>query len=136
MSNALKWRLVIGFVLVFVAGGATGLFAGAWHAHHAFVGRHGGMMADRMRAQMHRQLELTDEQARAVDPIVDRMAGRLQEIRRDSSRRVFETMEESHREIATHLTPEQQARLEEMKQHHLRRMHGRRGQQPPPPEEQ
>ncbi|MGI8819905.1 MAG: hypothetical protein ACR2ID_03400 [Chthoniobacterales bacterium] len=136
MSSALKWRLVIGFILVFIAGGATGLFAGAWHARHAFVGRHGGRMAERMRAQMHRQLDLSPEQTAVIDPIVDRMAARLQEIRRESSRRVVATMDGSHREIATHLTPGQQRRLEQMEERHLRRMHARGGQPPPPPEEQ
>lgn len=135
MNRALKWRLIIGCVLVFAAGAATGVFAGAWHARHAFAGRHGGMMAERMREQMHRQLDLTAEQTRELDPIVDRMASQLQQIRRESGRRVFDTMEEAHRAMATHLTPEQQQRLEQMKQRHLGRMHARHGQPSPPPDE-
>jgi hypothetical protein len=137
MTSALKWRLTFGLLLVFFAGGATGLFAGAWHARHAFVERHGGMMAERMKEHMRRQLNLTPEQTRDIDPILTDLAKRLQEIRRDSSRRVAETMEQSHRELATHLSPEQQSRFEEMKLRrqlrHWRRTGGR--PQPPPPED-
>jgi hypothetical protein len=133
MTRALKLRLLIGFVLVFVAGGATGLFAGAWHARQTFAGRHGGMMADRMRDHLRHELNLTPAQMREVEPILREMGARLQEIRRESGRRVTQTMEESRRALAPHLTPEQQQRLEGMKQRHLRQMHRRRGAPPPPP---
>ncbi|MEP6956159.1 MAG: hypothetical protein ABI883_04985, partial [Chthoniobacterales bacterium] len=129
MTRALKWWLALGLLVVFLAGSATGLVAGAWHARQAFAGRHGGMMADQMRAQMQRELALTPEQTREIQPILDTMAKRLQEIRRESGRRVFETMTETHREMVPHLTVAQQERLEAMKQRHLRRGH-RRGHGP------
>ncbi len=132
MTRALQWRLLIGFVLVFLAGGATGLFVGAWHARQAFAGRHGGMMAERMREHIRRQLDLTPAQIREVDPILNDMAQQLQQIRRESGRRVAETMEQSHRAMLPHLTPEQQKELEEMKQRHVRRWHWRHGPRPPP----
>ena len=132
MIRALQWRLLIGFVLVFLAGGATGLFVGAWHARQAFAGRHGGMMAERMREHIRRQLDLTPAQIREVDPILNDMAQQLQQIRRESGRRVAETMEQSHRAMLPHLTPEQQKELEEMKQRHVRRWHWRHGPRPPP----
>ena len=42
MSSALKWKLIAGFVLVFLAGGATGVFVSATTAHYFFgAHRHG-----------------------------------------------------------------------------------------------
>jgi Spy/CpxP family protein refolding chaperone len=126
MSRSLKWRLIVGFVLVFIAGTATGLFAGAWHAREAFVGRHGGMMGPRLRQHIQRELDLTPEQLRQVDPILREMTQQLQTIRRESGRRVAETMEQSRRALEPHLTPEQQQRMEEMKRQHMRKRHIRR----------
>jgi Spy/CpxP family protein refolding chaperone len=120
MTRALKWRIAIGLLLVFLAGAATGVFAGAWHARSSFKVRHGGMMGDRMREHIVRHLDLTPEQQRAVDPILDRTAAELQAIRTETGQRVSETLRRSHEEIAPHLTPEQQAKAEKMKMRHMR----------------
>ena len=135
MTRALKWRIAIGFLLVFLAGAATGVFAGAWHARSTLKVRHGGMMGERMREHMARHLDLTPEQIRAVDPILDRAAQELQAIRAETGQRVAATMQRSHQEIAPHLSPEQKAKLETMKMRHLRimRFRGSRHGRPPPP---
>lgn len=66
MTRALKLRIALGLLLVFFAGVATGIFAGAFHAHSAFAGRHSGMMGERMRERLQRQLDLTPEQLAKV----------------------------------------------------------------------
>ncbi len=38
MNRALKWKLIAGFVLVFLAGGMTGAFIVASQTHHLFLG--------------------------------------------------------------------------------------------------
>ena len=63
MNRALQWKLIAGFLLVFVAGGVTGAFVGGSYArHHFFELRHperiGGRMKDRLRAD----LNLTPDQ--------------------------------------------------------------------------
>ena len=133
MMSALKWRIALGLVLVFAAGVATGLFAGAWHSRHRFLVRHGEMGGDRLRDHFRRQLDLTPEQAGQVDPILEETAKRLHEVRTETSQRVAQIMEQSHRELAPHLTPEQQARIERMKQRHLRILHRHGGHERPPP---
>jgi Spy/CpxP family protein refolding chaperone len=137
MMPSLKWRIALGLVLVFLAGAATGLFAGAWHFHHAFSDRHGGMMGDRIREHLKRELNLTPEQLQQVDPILQQTTQRLEDIRTETGERVFQTMEDAHRELAKHLTPEQVAKMEEMKKHHLKIIHRRgkhhwRHEAPPP----
>lgn len=120
MTRTLKWRIAIGFLLVFLAGAATGVFAGAWHARNTFRGRHGVMMGDHMREHLVRHLNLTPEQTRELDPIFDRTAKELHTIRQETAQRVSQTMEAAHRDFAPHLTPEQQEKVAKMKMRHMK----------------
>jgi len=120
MTSALKWRIAVLLVIVFLAGVATGFFGGARHARHVFIGRHGAHFGERMQHHMKRRLDLTPEQSEKIAPILERMSTQLAEIRNDTGRRVAETMSQSHREMAPILTPEQQAKLEKMKKRHKR----------------
>ena len=133
MTRALKWRLAIGFLLVFLAGAATGVFAGAWHARDSFRGRHGGMMGDRMREHIARELDLTPEQQRELDPIIDRTTKELHAIRQETAERVTRTMEAAHRDFAPHLTPEQRDKVAKMKLRHMRIKVLHHREPPPPP---
>ena len=120
MNSALKWKLIAGFVLVFLAGGATGVFVSAATAHH-FIGAHRhGFAAQAMRNRLQWQLRLTDEQMAKISPIIEKTGAKLEEIRGDTGRRVRETIAEAHREIAPLLTPEQQQRLKQMEERHRR----------------
>ncbi len=124
MSKALKWRIAIVLVIVFCAGVATGVMAGARHARHVFA-RHSAHFSDRMREHLQRKLELTPEQAVKVAPIVDQIGKRLEVIRDETSKRVAQTMAEAHREVVPLLDAEQRAKLEQMKNRHERRLRGR-----------
>src|SRR5438045_4824475 len=136
MNSALKWKLIAGFVLVFLAGGATGVFVSAATAHHFFFGPHRhGFAAQAMKNRLQRQLKLTDEQLAKISPIIEKTGAQLEQIRGDTGRRVRDTIAEAHREIAPVLTPEQQQRLKEMEaRHHRWFQHHRRGQFTPTPE--
>ncbi len=138
MMRALSGRIALGIALAFFAGGATGFFVCAWHMHHEFALRHERGMGERMREHMKRQLDLTSEQLRVVDPILEQTAQRLQAIRDETSQRVSQTMEDTQRELATHLTPEQMARLQKMRRHHemMLRHRGERRRPPPPPDQE
>jgi Spy/CpxP family protein refolding chaperone len=118
MNPSLKWKLIVGFVLVFVAGGMTGAFFGASHARHLFFGTHRTVLGERMRNRLRWELHLTDEQVAKISPIADKAAAQLEEIRKSTGRRVRETILEAHREMAADLTPEQRAKLQEIESHH------------------
>ena len=93
MNRALKWKLIVGFVLVFVAGGMTGAFLGASHARHLFFAQpHRGMISQRMRDHYRAKLNLTPEQVAKISPIIDKAAAQLEEIRGTTGRRVHETL--------------------------------------------
>ena len=123
MMKGWKWRLAVALVVVFLAGLATGLFAGAWHARFVFVGRHSGPADGRMRAHLEHELRLTPEQSAQISPIIDRTTAQLETIRKETSQRVAATFSQAHQEMIPYLTPEQQKRLEEMAQRHRHMLH-------------
>jgi Spy/CpxP family protein refolding chaperone len=124
MNGALKWKLVAGFVLVFVAGGIAGAALGGWYARHLFFEIHRpGTVGDRMKERLRAELSLTPEQVAKVSPIVDKTAAQLKEIRRDTGQRVHEIMTEAHKEIAANLTDEQRQKLQQIEERHRQWRH-------------
>jgi hypothetical protein len=86
-----------------------------------------------MREHLRRALNLTPEQAAKISPIVDTTSAKLEAIRIETAQRVRTVMEESEKQIAPELSPEQMKKLQAMKQeHHKILMH--HGFVPPPPE--
>src|SRR5207253_4860501 len=132
MNSALKWKLIAGFVLVFLAGGATGVFVSATTAHHFFAAHRHGFAAQAMKNRLQWQLRLTDEQLTKISPIIEKTGTQLEQIRGDTGRRVREIIAEAHREITPTLTPEQQQRLKEMEAGHRRWFKGHRPGQTTP----
>jgi Spy/CpxP family protein refolding chaperone len=138
MNSALKWKLIAGFLLVFMAGGATGVFVTMAIAHHFIGGPHQhGLVAQAMKNRLRWQLRLTDDQMAKISPIIDKTGAKMEEIRGDTGKRVRETLLEAHREIAPILTPDQQERLKEMeaRQHHWMQHHGQWRRNAPTPSE-
>jgi Spy/CpxP family protein refolding chaperone len=127
MNGALKWKLVAGFVLVFVAGGITGAALGGFYARQLFFEIHRPeRVGDRMKERLRTELRLTPEQVAKVSPIIDKTTTQLREIRRDTGRRVHDIMMQAHREIAVNLTDEQRQKLQQIEQEHRhwRHRHG------------
>ena len=127
MNPVLKWKLISGFLLVFIAGAGTGAFFATAQARHFMHGgpRH-GMVAERMRQRLRHDLELTPEQLAKISPIIDKTGLQLEQIRMETARRVRETFAQAHREMAPNLSDDQRTRLEQMRHRHrrfLRRMH-------------
>src|SRR2546430_9131542 len=121
MKSALKWKLIAGFLLVFVAGGIAGMALGGLYARHLFFEfHHPRLVGVRMKERLRTELSLTPEQVAKVSPIVDKTAAQLQEIRRDTGRRVHDIMAEAHKEIAANLTDEQRQKLQQIEERHRR----------------
>ena len=119
MNSALKWKLIAGFLLVFVAGGVTGAFVAAAATRH-FISIHHGMAAERMRARLQAELNLTPEQMKKISPVIDRTGAQLEQIRIETARKVHDTFAEAHQQISADLTPEQRTKLEQMRRRHQR----------------
>ena len=120
----LKWKLIAGFVLVFVAGAITGAALGGLHARHVFFEfHHPDMMGPRMKEQFRSELHLTPEQVAEISPIIDKTTAELEQVRQDTGRRVREIWMEAHRQLAANLTDEQRQKLQQMKERHHRWRH-------------
>jgi len=132
MNRRLKWTLAFAFVLVFAAGAMTGSFVGARYMkkhrkkHIMMMSAHHGAAAERMRKHLREELELTPEQAEKMGPIIEAATASLQTIRRETASRVRNTMEEAGREMSPHLTPEQQAKLQQLREQHQQHLRMRR----------
>ena len=126
MNRALQWKLIAAFILVFVAGGISGSFLGGSYARHHFFSFHrpeliGGRMKERLRTE----LNLTPEQVAKISPIIDKTTLQLRDIRRDTARRVHETIADAHKQMATNLTDEQRQKLQQIQERHRRWRHHR-----------
>lgn len=133
MSRALQGKLIAGFILVFLAGAVTGAFFGASQTRHRFFKPHKGMMSETMRERLRVQLNLTPEQVAQISPIIDKTTAQLEQIRKETGRRVRETFAESHEQMTAALTEEQRAKLQkiELRHRHKRRSHEHRRQRRP-----
>jgi hypothetical protein len=117
MNATLKWKLVVGFILAFLAGCATGAFFAASHSHHLHdLAHHRHSLADRMRNRIQAQLGLTPAQIEKIGPIFDQAASQLQKIRAETGARVRQVIAETERALAPQLTPEQCKKLEKIEQ--------------------
>ena len=128
MNSALKWKLIAGFLLVFIAGSATGVFLTMAIAHHFMFAPHpSGFAAQAMKNRLRWQLRLTDDQMAKISPILEKTGAQLEGIRGDTGKRVRDVIAQSHREIEQYLTPEQKQRLQQMeerRQHWMQQHHG------------
>jgi Spy/CpxP family protein refolding chaperone len=133
MNSSLKGKLALAFLLVFAAGAATGAFLGLHHlTHHIILGPpHSGDVPDKMREHFRRALGLTAEQESKIAPIIDATSAKLETIRVETAERVRNVMEESKRQVAPLLTPEQKKKLEKLDSEH-RKMMLHHGFLPPP----
>ena len=126
MNRTLQWKLIAGFMLVFVAGGITGAFLGGLYARHLFFEFHRPeQIGARMKERLRTELNLTPEQVAKISPIIDKTAVQLRDIRRETGRRVHETIAEAHRQMAANLTDEQRQKLQQIEDRHRRWRHGR-----------
>lgn len=115
MSAPLRWKLIGGFLLVFIAGGVTGAFLGVLEArHHRFDFSHHGSLVEKVRDRMQSRLDLTTEQLQETGPILDKSARQLEEIRAETGRRVREVFTETDRQLAPHLTDAQRQKMEKL----------------------
>ena len=144
MNEALKWKLAFAILLVFIAGVTTGYLSGALHLkkRHIIGPPHSGDVAGKMRDHFRKALHLTPDQETKILPVIDTTSAKLEAIRVETAERVRAVMEASKREVAPHLSPEQQEKLERLEAHHRRIMihhgphrhkHKEKDKEPPPP---
>jgi Spy/CpxP family protein refolding chaperone len=134
MSVALRWKLALGFFLVFLAGATVGSLAGNWHRRPFPLGPpQSGALAQRMTERLRTQLALTPDQTAKIAPIIEQNTARLETIRVETAHRVRQILMETHLQISPELTPEQRTKLAAMEERRRRRQARHRGFFKPPP---
>ena len=97
MNASLKRKLIAGFILAFLAGGAAGAFL-TLHQSQRWR-HHPHSLSERMRDRIKSELDLTPEQFAKVRPILDRAANQLEKIRIESGRNVRQVLAETNRAL-------------------------------------
>src|ERR1044072_8765474 len=124
MNGALKWKLIAGFFLVFIAGGIAGAALGGWYTRHLVFDSHRpGRLGDKMKEHLRTELRLTPEQTAKVSPIIDKTTAQPRDMRRDTRRRVHEIMMRAHNEISVVLTEQQRKKLQQIEERHRGERH-------------
>ncbi len=129
MTASLKAKLIAGFILAFLAGGAAGGYfafqkAPRWRADY---GHHPHLLTERLRDRVIGRLDLSPEQRAQIEPILKRASKQLQEIRVETGGRVREVMAETNRALEPELTDAQRARLREIQESERERKGPRKG---------
>jgi Spy/CpxP family protein refolding chaperone len=135
MNATLRWKLILAFMLVFLAGAACGFFGG-FHGTGWIFGRgHPRSLAEHMKRHLEWELRLNPQQIQQISPIIDHASSQLEAKREQTMREVHEVFEQTHREMQPFLTPEQRTKLKQMEQRHrhLLHRHGFLPPGPPPP---
>ena len=132
MSRSLQWKLIGGFILVFIAGGVTGAFVAGLHDRHLLHQFQHRLIGLRMKERLRMQLKLTPDQLVKISPIIDKTAVQLKRMRRDTAWRAHAVILGAHQEMAANLTDEQRLKLQQIDDRHRHQVRGRRLADPPP----
>ncbi|MGH8094987.1 MAG: hypothetical protein ACREIF_16190 [Chthoniobacterales bacterium] len=116
MNASLKGKLIAGFILAFLAGGATGAFFTFHQTRHwrPDFSRHSHSVVERMRERIQSQLDLTPDQVAKIGPILDHSVSELQQIRAETGARVRQVMNETNQALKPLLSDAQRSKLEKI----------------------
>jgi Spy/CpxP family protein refolding chaperone len=128
--NAARWKLILYLTAIFVAGGASGWMVALKSAKEKPFPGHEDV-ARRLKVCLHSELNLTDEQKRKIDDIVDDTADEVKALMKPHVKRVGEIVSNRNERIMALLNPEQKQIFllnEEKRQREIReKFHSRGG---------
>src|SRR5262245_40026097 len=119
MNGLSKWKVGIYLAAIFAAGGVSGYFvAGKVRQEQAIKALDTRQItkdiAVTFRDRCHARLNLTPEQARKIDKIIDQFAARITAAQEENRTCIRQIRDERNRLILGILAPEQQATFEQM----------------------
>lgn len=127
------WKVIAAFIGVFIAGSVFGGFF-ALRVDRARVapkrveqGQPLAALSVRLWRLYVERLDLTPEQKEKLKPVIERAGEDIRRVQQSQSREMNILVERLQQDVAQVLTPEQKAKLEEMKQQHRDRMKERGG---------
>jgi Spy/CpxP family protein refolding chaperone len=122
MTKWRSWKVVLYATLIFVAGLFIGVLAGP-HVLRTFLRPPTpAEMSSHILARLQSRLSLTPEQTAQIKPLVELTASDIEAIRVATTKQISDRIAESNSKVATFLTPEQNAKLNQMEAERRERM--------------
>jgi Spy/CpxP family protein refolding chaperone len=125
MTKARSWKVVLYATLIFVAGLFIGVLAGPYVQRTFLRPPTPTEMSRHILARLQSRLSLTPEQTAQIKPLMEQTASDIDAIRVATTKQISDRIAESNSKIATFITPEQKAKLDQMEAE--RREHMRHG---------
>lgn len=109
MNGLSKWRVALYLAGIFLAGAVSGWVVATKTAKQkAFTPPDRDEIAASLRTCMHKRLQLTADQKKKVDSIIERSAGELQSVHRRNIGLIRQALSNRNAQLAAVLSPEQQ----------------------------
>jgi Spy/CpxP family protein refolding chaperone len=113
MTNLTRWKVIGYAAALFIAGAATGSVVTHGLSRHPKVA-HKRDIIESIRNRLQTRLNLTPEQQQKIEPFLQQAGEKFKAIHDNSVKDFARASDELDAQIATVLTPEQRAKLEEM----------------------
>ena len=115
MSVFSKWKIPVYLVAIFCAGGVSGWMLGARAAKEKlFSPPDQRDISSHMRDRLHSKLDLSEDQGKKVDALIDKNSREMQVIHSDCMKKIHLGMTSFNAQLKAILTPEQQEKFDEM----------------------
>jgi Spy/CpxP family protein refolding chaperone len=109
MNGLNKWKVALYLAAIFLAGGVSGWVVAAKTAkQRAFTPPDRDEIAASLRTCMHKRLQLTSDQKKKVDSIIERSSAELQSIHRRNLGLIRQALSNRNTQLSAVLSPEQQ----------------------------
>jgi Spy/CpxP family protein refolding chaperone len=115
MTSLGKQKLAAYVVAIFLAGGGTGALI-TWQTcqGRAIAPLSPAEIGARLRARFQSRLDLTPQQVNKINPLIDQAMRQVESIRSETASHVFANVSNLHEQVLLVLTPEQQAKFEQL----------------------
>ena len=115
MSVLSKWKIAVYLAAIFCAGGVSGWMIGARAAKEKiFSPPDPREISSHMRDRLHSKLDLTEDQGKKVDALIEKNSKDMQAIHGDCMKKIHQGMTGFNTQLKALLTPAQQAKFEDM----------------------
>ena len=115
MTSLGKRKLAAYVLAIFLAGAGSGALV-AWQVcqRQAVTPLPTAEIGERLRARFQSRLGLTPDQVQKITPMIDQAMRRVEAIRQETASQVFANVSNLHEQVLLVLTPEQQAKFEQL----------------------
>jgi Spy/CpxP family protein refolding chaperone len=114
MTKWRSWKVVLYAALIFVAGLFIGVLAGPLVLRTFLRPPSPAEMSSHILARLQSRLSLTPEQTAQIKPLVEQTASDIEGIRAATTKQISDRIAETNSKVATFITPEQKAKLDQM----------------------